>query len=159
MPTTNIITDITSATGFRTFTKELEQLLKEPLAQRGVHVKVGNGSISSDGSILTLKLETSLLNQDGTAVTKESSDFKLYCRHFGLVPEDLDRVVRYGGREIKIVGLMPKKRKFPILGLEVATGKRLCFPCEAIALLLGHQPAPTGDDPDFNRRMAAAERR
>lgn len=140
-----LITDITSNPGFRQFTATLRELLVEPLKARGVHLDTKNGSITPDGKILTLKLECSLLNPDGSVESREASDFRIHChfrihcRSFGLQPEDLNKTIQYGGRGLTIIGILPKNSRYPILVRE-AGGKQLKLPADATARALGRTP-------------------
>lgn len=60
-------------------------------------------------------------------------NWKPYCWHYGFKVEDLDRVAVLNGKEFKLTGLDPKKRKYSLRAVEVKTGRITCFPAHGVA--------------------------
>lgn len=112
----------------------IDENLAEIAAELGVSVKAGSASFT--GKNVTFKVEFAILDASGQAQTKESDAFKLYATSYGLKADDLgrefvDRNVRY-----KIIGLMPRSTRFPILCQRVGTDKQIKFPVETVRLRL-----------------------
>ena len=43
---------------------------------------------------------------------KNPKEFKMYCKSYGLDPEDYDRRFTYDGKDYIIIGIRPSKRKY-----------------------------------------------
>ena len=69
------------------------------------------GSIRFDETRCTLKVELAL--QD--AAPESEQDYIDYCSEFGLQREWLKQRFRHGGEVKKIVGLKPRRHKYPVL--------------------------------------------
>jgi len=98
----------------------------------GATITVGAGGYTTDN--IRFKLEVAAVGKDGQAQTSEVQQFKLYAHMFGLNPEDLGRTFTYGGNQYKLVGLAPRRPKFPFLA-ENRAGKRYKFGQEIAKLL------------------------
>lgn len=122
----------------RTLSAEIEAALQAVARKNGVSLKVGRGQFSPQN--FTLKVEGSLLEDGGEAVTKEKNDFNRYATTFGLKPEDLGRRFVFRGQPYGIVGLKLSSRKYPILG-KSRSGKVYKFQAEDVRLALaGNAP-------------------
>ncbi len=65
----------------------------------------------------TIKLQASVLNEEGIAETQTRSDFKKYAIMFGLKPEWLDKSFSdFSGHVYVISGLSMRSRKAPVIG-------------------------------------------
>jgi hypothetical protein len=113
--------------------EELEQLL-EPFGEKyGLQLKTGRCSFSP--SNFTMKLEGSLINEDGVVQTKESEDFKNFAPLFGLDPEDLGKQFRTGMDMYTITGLKTRAKKYPVVAVN-EKGRSYKFPAENVKRLL-----------------------
>ena len=66
-----------------------------------------------------------------------AGEFRKYCKTYGLDPEDYDRIFEYKGKKYVIAGILPSKRKYPVLGKTFDTGEVFCFSAEFVRQLLG----------------------
>jgi len=98
--------------------------LETVATKHGIAFKFGSGRFTADNA--TLKLEVAVMNADGTAETKEVSDFKAMAQHYGLKAEHLGEEIRIRGTTYTICGLKRKSKKYPIIA-ETANGKRFKF--------------------------------
>ena len=73
---------------------------------------------------VTIKVEMSATNSDGSVETKEARDFRRYAGRYGLDPDDLGKTFQtYNGTKYEIIGLNTRAKKYPICCLR-ADGKR-----------------------------------
>lgn len=75
-------------------------------------------------------------SEDGNAnaqTIKAAQDWKAHAFMFGLNAEDLGKKFKYRGQEHTIMGLCPRKRKFPVL-VSVG-GKQMLFTLETLKLV------------------------
>lgn len=115
---------------------EIEAALSEFAEKYGIAVSVGNASFTpGPGGYATFKLELATKTPAGEVNTKQAADFNLYCYRYGLKPEHLNREISFAGRDYKIIGLMPKSSRYPLLAERVDDGKHVKLPIEAARLL------------------------
>ena len=113
----------------------IESALQKVGDQYGVHIIRGNGRF--DPTNLTLKIEASIVGENGEVVTKEAKDFKKFATMYGLNPSDLNKTfTTWNGKQFEITGLSLRKSKNPILAKKVSTGKTFIFPSEEVIALL-----------------------
>jgi len=106
----------------------------EPIGEKyGIELKAGRCSYSP--SNFTLKLEGSLVSEDGVVLTKEAGDFKKYAHWHGLVPEDLGKTFQSRGVVYTITGLKTRASKYPITA-EASNGGSYKFAAESVKRLL-----------------------
>ena len=117
----------------REVSKEIETALKKVATKYGIDIKTGNGRFSSDTFDLKIKCARIV---GGKTLTKEVRDFKLYARSVGLKATDLHRVFCSGSKTFKITGYNTKAHKFPIMGIDIKTGRGYKFPADHVRLLL-----------------------
>ena len=115
--------------------REIDGLLLEVGKKYDLNLKVGNASYSS--TYFTLKVEGSIVAEEGVATTREQLDFKDYAESHGLSPDDLFKTFETNGEAYEIVGLKPRSKKYPIIARVVGTEKRYKFPATSIKLFLG----------------------
>lgn len=96
-----------------------------------VKIKVGNISYDPVGGTASVKLEVAEIKADGSVASKEVAAFKRECGLYGLPADALGKTIKYAGRTMKIVGLLPKSRKFPIL-CEELDGRRIKVTAEGV---------------------------
>lgn len=92
---------------------EIEAALVPVAKKHGISIRRGRGTFTEES--YTVRIECSLLNEKGEAVTKEAQDFQRYAGLFGLEPGHFGRVFQYQGERFTICGLKVRSRKFPIL--------------------------------------------
>jgi hypothetical protein len=113
----------------------IETALQKVGQQYGVHIQRGNGRFSPTN--LTLKLEVSVLDESGEAVSREEEAFKKHATVFGLKASDLHKTFKdWKGRQYEIIGLNTRARKNPILAKDLRSGKTFVWPEEEVKTLL-----------------------
>lgn len=122
----------------RAINADLSQALVAIAEKHGVQIKVGSGSFTSDNA--TVKVEIAAIASDGTAKTKEATDFERYATSYGLKPEDLGKTFSYGGKEYTLVGAKPRSTKYPLLAKDNRSGKTFKLPLAAAAALTEFTP-------------------
>ena len=71
----------------------------------------------------------------------EAEQFRVYCRRYGLEPEDLGKEFTWGGRPFTLIGCKPRSTRFPLLGRS-ADGKTYKFPADVAKLIRPGTVAP-----------------
>jgi len=92
---------------------ELQEVLNDFGKNHSVDVRVGNASFSE--SNVTFKVEVSELSSDGSAITKEVSDFNSLAELYGFSKEDLGKEVVINGERFTISGFKRSSKRYPIL--------------------------------------------
>lgn len=105
--------------------EKLQCVLDEASESLGYVLKLGNATFSATA---TFKLECSPIKTDGSVVSKEAEDYKRNARLFQMDPEWLGENFIVGGRIYRLTGLSVKSRRFPILAVEVDSGKTYKLP-------------------------------
>lgn len=113
---------------------ELEAALQSVATKYGVSISLGSASFSPDN--VTFKLIVAVKSASGDAMTKEASDFKMFCNMYGMKPSDLHREFTYGGNRYKLLGCKPRSSRFPIIALKLATNQRFKLPDDMVKLAL-----------------------
>lgn len=112
----------------------------------GVVIKPRGGSFMATS--YTMKLEVSLVDDGGMALSREAEDFKVIATLRGLQPTDLGRTFNDSrGNEHKIVGWRMRAATKPVL--TSCGGKEYCWPLESIKRALGlpaDKPTMTFDE-------------
>ena len=112
----------------------------EPIGEKhGINLELGRCSYSSGN--FTLKLEGSLVGDDGVVLTKEAEDFKKYAHWHGLVPEDLGKSFQSQGVVYTITGLKTRAKKYPITA-QASNGGSYKFAAGSVKSLLKGESAP-----------------
>ena len=104
--------------------KEIEAALNEVGQKNGIALSMGN--IRFSGSEFRAKLEAAV----GNPVSKEQKQkeaLKEYGSMFGLSEKDYGKTFVSNGDTFKLVGLLPNRRKYPIVGQSLRTGKEFIF--------------------------------
>lgn len=105
--------------------KRIEEML-------GVKIELGNGTFGNNNA--TFKLKVSDVEEDGTVITKEASDFMELAQFYGLDPNDLGASFTFNGDVFTIVGLKTRFRKNRVLAEK--NGRTYRFSEEVVKLLL-----------------------
>lgn len=117
---------------------ELNEAIK-PVAQKyGIAMALGNASFTE--TMFHYKLEGVVPVGDGEVLSvrdmKAAEDYKRLCTAYGLKLEWLGREFQYGGRTVKLVGIMPKRTKFPILVNDIVKHENVLLPYEPVLAIL-----------------------
>jgi len=123
---------LNSREGYDALSKILKDNLGDHLAEFGLSLDVKGGQFNREGTNVTLKVEVSTVTKDGTVLTKAAEDFKSMAFMYGLEPEDLGRTFKFKDQHVQIIGLLPKRRKFPIEGKNMDTGKVMLYPIDIV---------------------------
>ena len=90
---------------------EIEQAVQAVAEKHGIQIKRGNGTYDADGSHASLKIEMSVLGEDGKAVSPDAGAFEQYSQYDGIPADALNK--RFGA--YTFVGYKPRNRKYPYL--------------------------------------------
>jgi len=104
----------------------IEQALQEVAEEYGVSIKRKGGSFMP--SNYTIKLEASVVTNDGIVLSREVENFKNYCHDYNLEQGDLYRVFTVNGANYRLKGLSTRSGKFPILAVSLKNGKTYKLP-------------------------------
>ncbi len=105
---------------------EIEEAL-EVLGQKfGVHLATGNARFTDMNC--TMKLEISVLGDDGEAISPEIENWRAIAPHHGFKADDAGVAkFKIRGEEHVVTGWHPRRRKYPITGKRLRDGKRFKF--------------------------------
>ena len=121
--------DNQTLTNFRQdFKKAMEALEK----QYGFIIDLGD--ITYSATSFTGKLA---VHEGESKDEVNEQEFKMYCKMYGLDPEDYDRRFTYDGKDYIIIGIRPSKRKYPISCQQVQDGESYVFTADLIKQVLG----------------------
>jgi len=119
----------------RAMSAEIIAALQGIADKYGVSIKPAGGRFTTDN--WTNKIEVSIVDNSGTAVTKEVSNFNNYCHLFGLSKSDLGKAFSSNGKTFILCGLNPSAHKMPIIGRNAITGKMFKFPLTVVSRIVG----------------------
>ena len=120
--------------------EELKHVL-EPIGEKyGLQLQAGHCTFSP--SNFTMKLEGSLVSEDGVVQTKEAEAFKSHADLFGLDPEDLGKQFRSCNDTYTITGLKTRAKKYPVVAVN-ERGQSYKFPAESVLTLLRKEQVTT----------------
>ena len=115
--------------------RKIEAALQPLASELGMQIRARGGSFGATAYMA--KIEVSEITADGVAMTPERTAFIKEATLFGLQPEDLDAEFKANGVTVyKIVGLAPRKRKYPIVAARQPDGKLYKFGEETVARML-----------------------
>ena len=111
-----------------------------PLEEIGIHAQVGH--ISYQDQNATVKVEVSVMGENGEVVTKEQADYDLYREVRGLPERGTQFISR--GTLYTITGFRPRSRKYPVMATRM-DGKTFKFQIDNVkrkvaALEGGNEP-------------------
>lgn len=104
---------------------EMNEALKGIAEKYGMTIDAGKATYGD--SYATYKLDLALVKEDGTAMTREATAFKMYANILGLKPEDLGREFGANGKRYRLTGYSTTKRKFPFVAECLTDGKEYGF--------------------------------
>jgi hypothetical protein len=90
------------------------------------------GTISFSQNDFKTKIEAVVINSSGETFDKCRENFENYALAFGFDKKWYREIVRYFGKEYRLLDIHPRKRKFPIIVEDIATGKKYKFPANGI---------------------------
>ena len=115
----------------------VEQALQKVGEEFGVKIQRKSGTYSPTS--YTMKIEASVIGQDGIVLSREAEDFKTYCHMFNLEPSDFGKTFVVDGTIYKIKGLSIRSSKFPILAENMLNGKTFKLPERTVQRGLGRK--------------------
>lgn len=121
-------------TVLRNLRKAMDDAL-QAVAEKFDLVQLQTGRITYDSGGIEAKIQVVAVARRADGKTKEQLDFEKYHEIFGLKPEHFGARFTSKSEEYKIAGLLPNRSKFPILGVNTTTGKRLLFTTDVVKRL------------------------
>ena len=112
----------------------IEKALDDVATKYGVVITRGRASYTSDN--MTLKLNVSTIDNDGSVMTREATDFNTYASVHGIT-KSLGDVITHMGHNYKIIGFKPRSTKYPVIMEKITDGKKYKFPVNMINSPLG----------------------
>lgn len=116
-------------TAVRRINSDIEAALKAVADRYGVQIKLGNSRFSNTNC--TTKIDISTVNEGGTAMTKEATDFNRFASSFGITKK-LGDTFDFRHDSYEITGLKPRSSKYPVLAKNLSSGKTFKFPASVI---------------------------
>ena len=118
--------------------RAIQENLADWAARQGLVLQNKGGNYTDQSAVL--KIEFAVKNSDGEAETRETVDFKLRARQFGMLPSDLGRsfVSPGDGTRYTIVGLNPRAYAYPIIAVK-ENGERRKFSAGVVRTLLANE--------------------
>lgn len=109
--------------------REMEAALQPVAAKHGITIVQGGGNYGDLDATLKFRLRT----HSETGETQEVLDFKQYAGVFGVPAAALGQTITLSdGGTYKVIGLAPRRRKFPVVIENILTGKRKVATIEAV---------------------------
>ena len=119
-------------TNVKAILEECREALK-PIAERhGLTLDRKGRTYAGDALPVMFQLLVKELNADGQEMTTDGKAFVRYASEFDLDPADLGKEFTSRRRAFRIIGLLPRSPKYPILAVNVETGKTHKFPTEMV---------------------------
>ena len=120
--------------------EKIEAALQSVGEELGVQIRARGGSFAA--TACQIKLEVSEISEEGVAKTPERAAFVEQAMYYGLSPLDLDQEFKgQDGTVYRIIGLSPRKRKYPIVALRVSDGKLYKFGSQTVVRMLAEARA------------------
>lgn len=105
--------------------EEMNDALKGIAEKYGMTIDAGKATYGD--TYANFKVELALTKEDGTALTREATAFKMYAHLFGMKPDDLGKEFVWNGKRLKLTGYCASKRKFPFVAHCLTDGKEYGF--------------------------------
>ena len=121
---------------FAVMRAEIESALKPVSERYGINIRTGN--ISYSANQCSIKLECSVLGEDGDPVHKEADTFLMWADLLGMKKEDLNKKFRVGTKEYILIGYAPRKSKYPFVVKSTADGKMYGLAESSVKKALGY---------------------
>jgi len=91
--------------------EEIEQAVQGIAERYGIEIKRGNSTYDADGNHATVKINVSVIGENGEAVSPDAGAFEQYSQYDGIPADALNK--RFG--MYTFVGYKPRNRKYPYL--------------------------------------------
>ena len=102
---------------------DLEAALVAVAQKHGVTLTLGTCRYSpTDAHYTRLSVNLPTGKENGVGVNPDAAMFIKYAEMYGVQESDLGRIIRIQGKEFQLVGLKPKRSKYPFLAKLVSTG-------------------------------------
>jgi hypothetical protein len=116
----------------------VEEALQQVGKNFGVNIRRTGGTFSSTN--FTIKIEASVIGEDGNTLTRDAEIFKMYCHQYNLEPTDLGATFTASDQTVyKITGMKARSGKFPILAISLTNGKTYGLPASMVQRGLGRK--------------------
>lgn len=122
-------------TNLRALRVDLQNALDIIGAKYGIAMKAGNASYQANSA--NWKLELATIGENGAVASPERESFLASAVFYGLEKEDLDKTFTHAGTEYRIIGLLRRSRRCPILVERTGDKRKMKFPISTIKLSLG----------------------
>jgi len=100
----------------RSMIDEMETALQTVASKHGITIKRKSCTYRDNCMPVPFELRIERVTEDGNVETPESRAYTLRAQLFGLKPEWLfESFTNSSGQRFKIVGLVPRRRKFPVV--------------------------------------------
>lgn len=117
------------------FRPQLNYALQELGEKHGLKITTGGASYSD--TFFSIKLEGSVVAEEGVATTKDQIAFKNNAELYGLSPDDLFKTFEAHGKVYEVWGLRPRAKSYPIIAKRVGSTQKFKFGAETVAFHLG----------------------
>lgn len=97
---------------------KLQKTLDAFAAEHGFKASVAPGTYTLHN--VQFKAEFAVVGAEGTALTREAEHFFYFAASFGLTPQYLGKSFIDDGKNMKIIGLKPGNRSYPIMVVDDA---------------------------------------
>lgn len=121
---------------------ELNAALAAVATKHGIAIDVGSCSYTETSATFKLAIATNATPGESTVDAKAKSDWAMYATMFGLKVEWLGAEVKHRHDVYTIIGIMPKRHKFPVYVQSKTTGKKVLLTADEIQLRLNASVAP-----------------
>jgi hypothetical protein len=138
-PTQQGVTKMTKVTQFNKFNlpeirEAINKALKTALEPYGIDGKLGKISFQTNTFKADLNVAIVGVEGEGENVKSfEQAQFEANCRMFGFKPEDYRKPFKTHSGTYLLSGFKPNNHKYPILGVQVGTGKGYKFTMAQVA--------------------------
>lgn len=126
---TQVITDFSNKAIIALMRIQIQKQLAAFCETAGIDLGIGKVRYTRDS--ISIELKFSVL-ENGIAKTPEREDYVAMSMMYGLKGEWLDQVFNLNGHSYQIVGLLPRRPKYPVLVLETDTGKQMIYTAESV---------------------------
>lgn len=120
-------------TNLKSLREQITNALSKVGEKNGITLDIGNISFNADS--FRVKLEAFIQSDSNSGMslsqTKALADLKRYGFMFGLSEKDYGKTFKSNGKTFKLVGLAPKRTKYPIIA-EGANGTEYIFPADVV---------------------------
>lgn len=133
------LTEITRA-ALRDIGTDFARELREVCDRWGIDVEPAGGRYG--GTIGEVRLKISV-RETASGQSAARAEFGLYCRRYGLSPEDHGRIFLCQGIAYRIAAIKPSRDRFPISAERIHDRRAFKFPADTVrrGLTLLHTPA------------------